>query len=135
MINPIFAVILVALGGGVGAATRYGIIELLSRHPESQTKVPFPFGTIIVNLLGSFLIGVITGLVAGAQAMNGELWRLLLATGFCGGFTTFSTATVDFVTLQRAGQQRKALLSAAANLVLSLVAVGLGLLVSSVLNG
>ena len=73
--------LLVALGGGLGSVCRY----LVSRMVESS----FPWGTFAVNILGSLLIGLLVALV-GKGIVSNEI-KLLLVTGFCGGFTTFST--------------------------------------------
>lgn len=70
--------LLVFIGGGIGAIFRYLISLLLNKHF-------IPWGTFFVNVLGCFMFGVLVGLVLQAQ------YKLLLLTGFCGGFTTFST--------------------------------------------
>ncbi|MFD1064029.1 fluoride efflux transporter CrcB [Winogradskyella litorisediminis] len=76
--------LLVFLGGGIGSVLRYLIGKWLN---SSQTGIPY--GTFLANIIGSFLIGIIIGLFI-KQQLN-EQQTLLLATGFCGGFTTFST--------------------------------------------
>ena len=83
--------LLVALGGGVGAVCRYG----LSLLPIS-TK--FPWGTLLANLAGALIIGFLAGWAARASHFPPEL-NLLLKTRFCGGFTTFSTFSLETVTL------------------------------------
>jgi fluoride exporter len=79
-------ILLVGLGGGVGSILRY----LLQR----TFNVQFPYGTLVVNLLGCLLIGVLWGFFA---KHIDEQKRLLLVTGFCGGFTTFSSFTYEGV--------------------------------------
>jgi len=108
--------ITVAMGGAIGAAFRYIISEQIS-----QRKSVLPMGTIAVNVLGSLIIGILAGIVAT------DTWRLLLVTGFCGGFTTFSTATVDTLRLAKTGNWRAALINTVANLTLSLTAVFIGI--------
>lgn len=84
-------ILLVALGGGVGAVCRYG----LSLLPISSK---FPWGTLLANLAGALIIGFLAGLAAQRSKFPPEL-NLLLKTGFCGGFTTFSTFSLETVTL------------------------------------
>jgi CrcB protein len=76
---------LVFIGGGFGSALRYVIGKYLN-SPETG----IPYGTFAANILGSLLIGVILGFAAKNEALT-ENHTLILATGFCGGFTTFST--------------------------------------------
>ncbi|MEE8394767.1 MAG: fluoride efflux transporter CrcB [bacterium] len=80
------AVLAVALGGAVGAATRY----LVSGWVQNAAGGAFPLGTLAVNVAGSFIIGVVLQLATGRVVFSPEA-RLLLTTGFCGGLTTFST--------------------------------------------
>lgn len=77
--------LLVFLGGGVGSSLRYAIGKYLN---SSVTGIPY--GTFAANIIGSLLIGIILGLAAKNEALS-QNTTLLLATGFCGGFTTFST--------------------------------------------
>jgi CrcB protein len=83
------AALLVALGGGVGAALRYLAGHHLDRHVEGG----WPWGTLVVNVLGSAALGALS-----VRALSGELWALL-ATGFCGGLTTYSAFAVQTVGL------------------------------------
>ncbi len=78
--------LLVALGGGVGSALRYLIQELLHKNIEGFN----PYGTFAVNMIGCFLIGLLLGWFEQGKYLN-ETTNLLLISGFCGGFTTFST--------------------------------------------
>ena len=78
-------VLIVFLGGGLGSIFRY----LVSKKITNQLETYFPLGTLIVNILGCFFIGVILALVE-KHGLN-PAWSLLLATGFCGSFTTFSS--------------------------------------------
>lgn len=123
MTGPL-AFLLVAVGGGVGAAARFVVADAI----RARRSTALPWGTVTVNAVGSLVIGVVAGLVLTVGADGGlESWRLLLATGLCGGFTTFSTATVEAVTQLRGGRPGRALATTAANLLLSLAAVALGL--------
>lgn len=79
------AVLLVFFGGGVGSVLRYILGKLMNSHASG-----IPFGTFAANILGSLLIGIVLGMAM----RNGSISQntlLLVATGFCGGFTTFST--------------------------------------------
>ncbi len=89
MNQSVLQMLLVGLGGMGGAMARYGV-SLLAR-PWSVTV---PCGTLLVNVGGSLAIGVLAALSAGPGRLAPEL-RLLLATGFCGGFTTMSTLTFE----------------------------------------
>jgi CrcB protein len=88
--------ILVGLGGMTGSILRY-LVALLIRHPS------FPISTFIVNFAGSFIIGAVLGIALKNQSFD-QNWRIFLATGVCGGFTTFSTFSVEC--LQMLQQQR-----------------------------
>lgn len=121
--------LLVALGGALGAVTRFVLGTWISQlfGPD------FPWGTFAVNVSGAFLIGVVLGLVSdGALSANA---RLFLAVGVLGGYTTFSTFSYETLELLRDGNMGLSLLNALGQLVLGLVAVYLGLVLSRVLGG
>lgn len=84
--NAMHPMILVALGGALGSMTRYGAASAVNRFAQSS----FPFGTLFVNIVGSFVIGLIMVLLLKAGEWR-ENYRLLLVTGAMGGFTTFSS--------------------------------------------
>ena len=107
--------LLVGMGGFIGAASRYGVTLAVSRLLGQPS---FPWGVLTVNVLGSLLIGVLAGIAETRQIGPGA--RLFLFVGILGGFTTFSAITNDTLTLLR----NAAYLSAAANVLLS-VALGL----------
>jgi len=102
---------LVMLGASLGAPSRW----LVDRAVAARNDSVFPWGTFAVNVLGSFLLGAI------AAAALGEAWYALLGTGFCGGFTTFSTFSLETFRLVEEGSHE----IAARNVALSL---GFGLL-------
>ena len=77
--------LLIALAGGLGAATRL-VVDGLVRHRTSST---FPWATVLINVSGSFLLGLLVGLGAGGR------WHDVAGTGFLGGYTTFSTASLE----------------------------------------
>jgi CrcB protein len=115
-------VLWVALGGGIGAAARYGVNVWSSRVLGTE----FPWHTLIVNVVGCFIMGLLTGLMAQKLNLSPEA-RAFLITGILGGFTTFSAFSLDVVLLV----ERKAMLAAgayvAASVLLSIAAVFAGL--------
>ena len=122
--------LVVAVGGGVGAAARFMVDgEIRARHSGG-----FPWGTFVVNVSGSFLIGVFSTLfftltrhgVPGDVALQVQF---ALTVGLCGGFTTFSTATVESVRLARSGRMRLALTNTLGTLLVTVLAAGLGVAV------
>jgi CrcB protein len=113
--------IAVALGAALGANLRYG----LSLWAAQRWGAAFPYGTLIINVLGSFLIGLILALSAGRLPLS-EPARLLLVTGLLGGFTTFSSFSYEAYTLILAGRWPAAALYVAVSVGLGLVGVFLG---------
>jgi CrcB protein len=85
-------------GSGIGGVSRYLIQKLFI----DMGYINFPAGTFIVNILGCFLIGLFNALAEKYNVINPE-WRLALTTGFCGGFTTFSTFANENMSLLRNG--------------------------------
>ncbi len=100
----------VALGGGLGALTRYGITMLSVRLFSDR----FPFGTLIVNLAGCFLIGLMFALGSGRNIISPS-FRLFFVTGFLGALTTFSTYGIESVNLAGSGMADTALINIAVN--------------------
>lgn len=121
-------VVLVALLGGLGAATRFVVDGMIRRRWVST----FPVATVAINVSGSLLIGLLTGLALFGDLAHGTL--LVGATGFCGGYTTFSTAMVDTVRLAQAGEHRRAVLNAVGTAVLAVAAAALGVLLARALS-
>ena len=114
-------VLAVGLGSFFGGAARY----LLSRFIQWQTSSAFPWGTLVVNIMGCFLIGIVYAL-----ADRGHLtdeWRLVLATGVIGGFTTFSAFSYESLDLIRGGQYVYAGTYIAASVIAGLAATVLGI--------
>ncbi len=116
--------LLVALGGALGSALRYLTALLLARHYTGS----IPLATLVVNLVGCFLIGLLIGLCSETSHL-----RLLFITGFCGGFTTFSTFTAESYTMFREGAYGLALLYIAGSVLIGLLALWLGLSLSRLL--
>jgi CrcB protein len=99
-------ILVVALGGGIGAVLRY----IIANAGQSLTVSEFPLGTLFVNIIGCALIGLITALLIGPLSQHRELLRLLLIVGVLGGFTTFSTFAIDTFELFEDGRLRQAIL-------------------------
>ncbi|WP_304291857.1 fluoride efflux transporter CrcB [Porphyromonas uenonis] len=116
--------LLVALGGAIGSALRYLTALLLARHYTGS----IPLATLAVNLVGCFLIGLLIGLCSDTSHL-----RLLFITGFCGGFTTFSTFTAESYSMFREGSYGLALLYIAGSVLIGLLALWLGLSLSRLL--
>ncbi len=114
-------ILVVGLGGFLGAIARYGLSGLVHRRFGSS----FPYGTLVVNLLGCLGIGVVLHLVED-RSMLGPTARLFVAIGILGGFTTFSSFGYETFELLEDREYRLALLNVAGNVVLGLLAVWAG---------
>lgn len=112
-------VLLVFVGGGLGSLCRYGLGLWLA--PSGS----FPLGTFVANLLSCIILGVLVAL-ASRQLLSPE-YRLLLITGFCGGFSTFSTFSYELVQLIRQAQWLASLFYMATSLLAGLVALYLAI--------
>lgn len=116
--------IMVFVGGGLGSLARYGINVLAAAWLGSA----FPYGTLAVNALGGLAMGLSTGLIAPYLDLKAALeLRVLLVTGFLGGFTTFSAFSLDAVMLWEKGAMAEALFYVLASLGLAIGGVVLGL--------
>ncbi len=107
--------------GALGALTRY----LLGRFIAEQTNTIFPWGTFTINLSGAFLIGLLLALVQ--RQMLASWLQIILATGFLGGYTTFSTMSWEGLQLARGGSTRQSILYLGGSTALGLLAAALGL--------
>jgi CrcB protein len=112
----------VGLAGALGAVARY----LLGRFIGEQISSSFPLGTLVINVSGALLIGFIFALTT--KKLISPTAQAILATGFLGGYTTFSTMSWDGVQLLRGGSRRQGLLYLGGNIVPGLLAAALGLL-------
>lgn len=116
--------IMVFVGGGLGSMARYGVNLLAA----SWLGTAFPYGTLAVNALGGLVMGLFTGLITPYLDLKAALeLRVLLVTGFLGGFTTFSAFSLDAVLLWEKGALAQALVYVLASLVLAIGGVVLGL--------
>ena len=118
---PLTPTLLVAIGGLVGSVARYWLAGIV----QGVAGAGFPSGTLVVNILGSFVIGLVMSLSLDRGLLGDDL-RILLTTGFCGGFTTMSTFSYETLALLRDGEQLLALGNAGGTLAACLVAVWVG---------
>ena len=114
-------ILLVLAGSAAGGSLRY----ITSLMIQSKNTTQFPLGTFLINLIGCFIIGMIYA-IASRNASTGSDIKLLLATGFCGGFTTFSAFAFENLELFKSGQYLTALLYIILSVVLGILAVILG---------
>lgn len=112
---------LIFVGGGIGSFCRFW----LANWTTGGLGPTFPFGTLTVNLVGCFLIGLIAGLPQASASLPPQA-RLLLMTGFLGGLTTFSTYEYESFMLTTEGEFGRALINLAMSMILGFVAVGVG---------
>ncbi|MCS5732789.1 fluoride efflux transporter FluC [Herbiconiux daphne] len=109
----------IAVAGGLGAVLRL----VIGGHIQQWSGWTFPIGTAVVNVCGSFLLGLV---MSAATTSFGPAWLAIAGTGFLGGFTTFSTASVDTADLVRGRHPWRALLNAAGVGLLALAAAAMG---------
>jgi CrcB protein len=110
----------VALAGAIGALARFGVHAAV----QSRTASRFPYGTVVVNLTGSFALGLLVGLVT-YQGLDADV-RVVIGTGFLGAYTTFSSYSYDTLGLAESGETRAALVNAVGSVVVGLLAAGAG---------
>ncbi|HEX9251080.1 MAG TPA: fluoride efflux transporter CrcB [Ignavibacteriaceae bacterium] len=121
--------ILVSAGAAIGGALRYGI----SSYIQKNISVIFPYGTLVVNVIGSFLIGIIMFYLNEKELIGNE-FRLFLTIGFCGGFTTFSTFSYETLNLFRDSEYMLAFYNVILNVVLCFVGIYLAYLISKLIG-
>ena len=119
--------LLVFVGGGFGSVARYFIGKWLN-----NLEAAIPYGTMLANVLGSLLIGLIIGFLAKTSNFT-ESQSLLLATGFCGGFTTFSTFAYENQLFLKSGDYFNFVIYTFGSLILGIIAVVLGLYLSKMI--
>jgi CrcB protein len=112
--NPV----VVFVGGGLGALARYGIGRLTAPYPAIQD---FPWHTFAINVLGSFALGLVAGWYL-QKPTDRLLWYVALGTGFCGGFTTFSTFSVELLAMLEKDRLAAAAVYAGGSIALGLLA-------------
>jgi CrcB protein len=122
------AMLIAGFGGFIGTIFRF----LISRYVQLSVVSTFPWGTFLVNIAGSFLIGVFFGISEKGQFMTAE-WRLFLTVGLCGGFTTFSSFSNDALLLLENNEIFRFVTYAGLSFLLGLLAVFLGRLLIKVM--
>jgi CrcB protein len=121
---------IVALGAALGGAFRYWMTGAVQKIFPST----FPYGTLSVNILGSFLLGIIIFFFDYRELIPPEI-KLFLTIGFCGGFTTFSTFSFETINLLRDSEYLYAIMNISANLFLTMFAVILAYYLSKIVIG
>lgn len=116
-------ILIVGTGGFIGSALRY----LVQVAMEKSLGSSFPWGTFIANILGSFIIGMVFAIAEKGNIMNPE-WRIFLAVGFCGGFTTFSSFAYNNLNLLKDNSIHYLFLNIGGSLFLGVLAVYLGII-------
>lgn len=120
--------LIIGSGGFIGSIARY----LVSQLNLTVSFHSIPVGTLAVNVIGSFLIGFLTGIAEKSMLLSPE-WRLFLMVGLCGGFTTFSTFTGENLMLAHNGQLLTVLLYTGLSIFLGFLAVYLGYVLTNLL--
>jgi CrcB protein len=126
--------LVIGLGGALGSMLRFGLGSLIDTNVQ-KTGYIFPWGTIIVNITGCFVIGFIFTISAGeGRLMLSSLTRQFIMIGILGGYTTFSSFSLQTLTLAQSGQWWGAVANVVLSVVLCLVGVWLGALLAGSLN-
>jgi CrcB protein len=118
-------ILFVGLGGAVGSVLRYLTHVITMKHYAAS----FPLATFMVNFAGCFIAGMFFGLIS-QETSEAQNLKLLLITGFCGGFTTFSAFALENVRLVNSGNTTTAVLYTIASIAAGLLAVWIGLLIT-----
>lgn len=127
----VYTCLLLAVGGGLGTLARFGVGILALPYSQS-----LPWGTIVINVVGSFIIGLFGTLTLNdGRFPVAENIRLFVMVGFCGGFTTFSSFSLQTLELLRGGALPRALANVVLSVALCLCAVALGHALGAQLNG
>lgn len=119
--TPILLALLVALAGGVGATARF----LINTSIPARIREQFPWGTFLINVSGSFVLGLIAG------PLSATSWGPVFTIGLLGGYTTFSAASLETVSLFEGGRRGRALLYGFGTLVTCVVAALLGMVLTN----
>lgn len=114
---------LVGVGGALGSVARYGLNQLIQQRNPSTA---FPFGIFAINVAGSMLIGLVTGAMVSGRWPLSDQARAFVVVGILGGFTTFSSFSLDTLALMRSGHPGQALLNVVGQVTLSLIGVWVG---------
>jgi len=119
-------ILAIGLGSSIGGMLRYVLAESIQQKLQST----LPFGTFTINVIGCFLIGIVFGLFD--RGNLSQEWRLFLATGLLGGFTTFSAFSMETVNLLRDGQYGSVMTYVAGSVVIGLLATFAGISITKI---
>ncbi|GGD98908.1 putative fluoride ion transporter CrcB [Tsuneonella deserti] len=125
--SPIAASAMVFAGGGAGAVLRYQVGRSMTGWLGPAVVTNFPWATLTVNVLGSLAMGLLAGWLA-RHGNAGEQWRLLIGIGLLGGFTTFSSFSLELMLLIERGQGGAAFAYAAISILAGLIGLYIGLI-------
>ncbi|RKF21103.1 fluoride efflux transporter CrcB [Altericroceibacterium spongiae] len=130
--SPLPASLLVACGGGIGAVMRYQLGRFMTHLMGVQAVTTFPWATLAANILGSMAMGLLAGFLARHGHGGHESTRLFIGVGLLGGFTTFSSFSLEMMLLVERGQSAMAITYAGISLLAGLAALYIGLIVMRV---
>jgi CrcB protein len=131
MLRNLWNYLCVGAGGAIGTMLRFWISGIVAQAYGER----FPTGTLVINITGSFVIGLFATLTApGGKWLVGPLPRAFFMIGICGGYTTFSSFSLQTLTLARDGQWLYAILNVVLSVTLCLIGVWLGFLAAETLN-
>lgn len=120
--------LIVSLGAAIGGAGRYWISNIVYKYFPAV----FPYGTLVVNVVGSFILGLLIFVFDEKELLNNQL-RIFLTIGFCGGFTTFSTFSLETFNLIRDSEYFLASINIILSIVVCLLGVFLAYIVSKII--
>jgi len=127
MNGTIKLLLLAGVGSFIGGVGRFA----LGRFVQSFTHSVFPWGTFAVNVIGSFVIGLLFGISLRYNILSAE-WKVFLIAGICGGFTTFSSFSLENLELLKAGHINQFMLYAASSVLVALLAAVAGYLIMKI---
>jgi CrcB protein len=121
------AFLFVGLGGALGSMARYGVSLIVNKFYTAS----FPLATFFINILGCFIIGLLFGVTQKNNTLQSDTW-LILATGFCGGFTTFSAFALENSNLLKGNLNITALLYTVLSVVIGILLCRLGITITNI---